>query len=140
MIHAFWECYEVLRLWAELERWLSEVSQCQFTFNPSICIFEDMAYGGVVRYPNGLDNIILVNFCILKKLLLKYWKSNDSPTLRDWKDQMLYYLKLHYVTFRANRPNSLSVPIRIRWLTESKASMTTAALSFIDMRWVMQDM
>ena len=43
IVHAFWESYEVQKLWAELESWLSEVLQCKLTFNPSVCIFQDMA-------------------------------------------------------------------------------------------------
>jgi hypothetical protein len=58
---AFWERYNVQKLWAELESWLAEGLQCKCAFNPSVCIFQDMAYEGAVRYPHGLDNTFLVN-------------------------------------------------------------------------------
>ena len=39
----------------ELESQLSEVLQYKHTSNPPVCIFQDMAYGGVSERPNWLD-------------------------------------------------------------------------------------
>ena len=48
----------------QLESWLSEVLQFKMTFNPSIYIFQDTAYEGVVRYP--MDWTIHFSSTILK--------------------------------------------------------------------------
>jgi hypothetical protein len=34
---------------------------------------------------------------ILKKCILKYWKSTNAPLLTQWKGQMLYYLNVERV-------------------------------------------
>ena len=54
-----------------------------------------MAYEGLVKYPMG--RIILFVSLILKKLLLQYWKSNDTPMLSEWKNQMLHFLNIEQI-------------------------------------------
>jgi hypothetical protein len=49
-------------LWAELQCCLSEVLQCTFHLNPSVCIFISRhGTWGRSETPNGLDNPFLVN-------------------------------------------------------------------------------
>ena len=55
IIHAFWECNEVQKLWAELERQMSEVLQCKRTFNSSVQIFQDMTNWKCSEIPDGMD-------------------------------------------------------------------------------------
>ena len=44
------------------------------------------------RYP--LSWIIVFSSIILKKLILKHWKSTHPPTLLHWKREMSYFLNM----------------------------------------------
>lgn len=45
-----------------------------------------------VRYPQRW--IILFSSIVLKKLILKHWKSTYPPMLLHWKKEMCYYLNM----------------------------------------------
>ena len=79
-------------LWAESESWLSEGLQYKCTFNTSIRIFIDMVYDGALRYPMGWT--VLFSSIILKKSLLKNWKSNEPPLLIQWMNKMHYFFNM----------------------------------------------
>lgn len=87
--HAFRECYKVKILWVTLESWLSEVLQCKCTFNQTVCIFQDMPYGGVVRYT--IVWTTLFSSLILKKRIQKTMEINQFAIYKMEKNRMIYY-------------------------------------------------
>jgi hypothetical protein len=74
-------------------------------FYSSIYIFQDGEEGGAVRYPMGWT--IFFSALTLKMLLLKYWKSNDTPMLRKWKNQMVYYLNIGEKNLATDKQHNL---------------------------------
>jgi hypothetical protein len=68
-----------------------------------------MAFEGAVRYPMGWA---ILSSIILKKHVLKNWKSANPASLTQWKGQMLYYL--HFLSVWATERNKM-VPFEAMW-------------------------
>ncbi len=85
----------MLSTWFDIKQQLSETYGVTFNFNPLNCIFRNVLQD-TVRYPRSWD--ILFSTIILKKLILKYWKSKHPPTLLQWKKEMYHYLIMEKIT------------------------------------------
>ena len=94
LVHAFWDCSKLQRIWANIDNCLSDIFIVRFNFNPSVCILQDMSQD-TVRYP--FSGIILFLSIAYKKLILKHWKSTHPPTLLHWKREMSYYLNMEKI-------------------------------------------
>lgn len=89
LIHSFWECCQVNKVWKDLEKWLSNVHDAPICLTPQICLFQDT---GQIKYPTGW--MILFSALVLKKVILKNWKDTTTLTLDNWKSLMKYYLNI----------------------------------------------
>ena len=92
LIHAFWECPKINKLWDELQLWLNKELKINITLSPSLCLLNDTQFDPIVKYPNSW--VMLLCSLVMKKIILKYWKDERSPSLREWKTYMLYILKM----------------------------------------------
>ena len=89
LIHAFWHCMKVNKGWNEIQDWISTICKTKMQFSVQLCIFQNPEG---VRYPMGW--LIMFSSLVYKKLILKYWKDAEAPTLKNWKELMKYYLTI----------------------------------------------
>ena len=89
LIHAFWHCEKINKVWEKIERWLSRICKCKMLFSPEICIFQKI---GNQKYPRGWQ--ILYSSLVYKKLILQNWKNKEAPSFEKWKSLMKFYLSI----------------------------------------------
>lgn len=89
LIHSFWSCAKVMKLWNEIQDWMSSIFQKQMHFSLELCIFQNAE---AFHYPVGWQ--ILFSSLICKKLILKHWRQTQAPSLNSWKGLMRYYLTI----------------------------------------------
>ena len=91
LVHAFWECYKVQKIWLEIENWLSEALGTKLHFHQSLCILQDVSNNNM-HFPQKW--IILFSSLILKKPILQHWKFTYPPSLNHWKNELSFYLNM----------------------------------------------
>lgn len=89
LMHSFWSCVKVMKVWNEIQDWMSVTCKKQIHFSAALCIFQNAE---AIHYPLGWQ--ILFSALIYKKLVLKHWKKTEAPSLYAWKGLMRYYLTI----------------------------------------------
>ena len=89
LIHSFWHCEKIIKVWKKIDRWLSKMCKYNMLFSPEICIFQKV---GKQKYPRGWQ--ILFSSLVYKKLILQNWKNKEAPSFEKWKSLMKFYLSI----------------------------------------------
>ncbi len=94
LIHAFWECEKVYKGWLEIQKWMTNTCKIKVKLTALNSIFQKK---DELKYPLGWG--VLFSSLVYKKLILRYWKDTEVPSLHEWKGLMKYYLSIEKSIF-----------------------------------------
>lgn len=105
LIHALWECSNIFPLWEKVIDYMSKSLNCELPRSPRLCLLGDRT---MVPLLNKYSfRILKTGLITCARIILRYWKEPQAPTLSMWKTQMMGNVACEKMLGRLNCENDV---------------------------------
>ena len=94
-IHATWHCTPIKHFWEKVTESLSHFLDCCIPVSPSLCLLGDLSSSTIDKTNH---KHLLTALTIAKKTILMNWNSRNSISLAHWKNLLIEYISLEFIS------------------------------------------
>lgn len=90
-MHLFWDCKVVYSFWAKIHQVIQDMCKCTFDLCPALYLLN---YGVEKKFTYIKKCVFAIMCHFAKKCILITWTSPSGPTLVQWLDQIIEFLRI----------------------------------------------